>query len=231
MAAAKATVGPAKMSSEEAAPEGGGLGFERLVFFSDAVFAIAITVLVLDLRPTEVVAGGVVNWPLLVSKLAGFGLSFYVIGRYWRAHHALFETVRTYDSALISVNLAFLACIAFVPFPTGIVIDAPATRGPVLLYVGSLLSLSLAMTALVLSARRPRLLKPGETSGGTVAAVLGAAGSALVFLVACGLCLADPRLALWSLLLLVPAGLVASRLGAAAEARATAAVRDDHVRS
>ena len=77
------------MSSEEEAPAGGGLGFERLVFFSDAVFAIAITVLVLDLRPTEVVArGGAVNWPLLVTKLAGFGLSFYVIGRYWRAHHA-----------------------------------------------------------------------------------------------------------------------------------------------
>src|ERR1700723_51476 len=95
--------------------EGRKLGFERFIFFSDAVFAIAITLLVLDLKVPNADAFALAP---LIPKLLGFGISFYVIGRYWLAHHQLFEAVEGYDGLLLGANLWFLASIAFLPFPT-----------------------------------------------------------------------------------------------------------------
>jgi hypothetical protein len=110
------------------------LGFERFIFFSDAVFAIAITLLVLDLKPPHGRAGEF-DLTTQIPNLIGFGLSFYVVGRYWLAHHALFETVRAYDRRLLVVNLVFLASIAFLPFPTSVVAQEKAETGPVVLYM------------------------------------------------------------------------------------------------
>lgn len=210
------------MSGQDRA-HGRTLGFERLLFFSDAVFAIAITLLVLDLRPADTVQGGVIHWAALAPKLVGFGLSFYVIGQYWIAHHGLFEGVSGYDPRLLAANLWFLAAVAFVPFPTSVVIDSPPGHGPVALYAGSLALAGLAMVALALIARRPALLRPGETRGGTARAVAAAAGAPAVFLVAFGLAWINGRAALWSLLLLIPVGAVTPRLGAALERRLDAA--------
>lgn len=200
-----------------------GLGFERLVFFSDAVFAIAITVLVLNLKPADAVAGGVMLWKPLQSKLFGFGLSFYVIGRYWMAHHQLFETIRRYDTRLMVVNLVFLAAIVFVPFATSVAVDSPPTRGPMIFYFGSLLLVAVLMVALIITARRPALMKPGENLGGTVRTITNASVSPLVFLLVIAIAVANSRIASWFLLLLIPAGQVSGRLGRALEARANAA--------
>ena len=72
--------------------DGRRLGFDRLLFFSDAVFAIAITLLVLDLRVPDD-AHAPFDLTPLIPRFAAFGVSFYVIGRYWMAHHSLFEGV------------------------------------------------------------------------------------------------------------------------------------------
>jgi len=59
---------------------------ERLVFFSDAIFAIAITLLVLDLKlPPD--SHGIIKWDEIIPKLFAFALSFFVIGVYWLNHH------------------------------------------------------------------------------------------------------------------------------------------------
>jgi uncharacterized membrane protein len=101
------------------------LGLERLVFFSDAVFAIAITLLALDIRlpPGE---GRLTNQELL-SRLLGLGpaylsyaISFLVIGSFWMAHHRMFRTVTSYDGRFVFLNLFLLMSIAFVPFPTSV---------------------------------------------------------------------------------------------------------------
>jgi uncharacterized membrane protein len=201
------------MSSPATAPHAGrALGFERLVFFSDAVFAIAITLLVLDLKPP---LGREVAFDLrpMVPNLVGFGLSFYVVGRYWLSHHRLFETVRGYDARLLATNLAFLAAIVFLPFPTSVVAEAKAATGPVVFYALSVAAVGLLMIVLALIARRPALLAAGETRGGTLRIVTAMAGAPLVFLASAAVALRDARWALWLLVTLIPIGPACDRLG------------------
>jgi uncharacterized membrane protein len=194
------------------------LGFERFIFFSDAVFAIAITLLVLDLKPPHGRAGQF-DLTTQIPNLIGFGLSFYVVGRYWLAHHALFETVRAYDRRLLVVNLIFLAGIAFLPFPTSVVAQEKAETGPVILYAASVAAVGLLMMLVAWAARRPALLAPGETRGGTASILVGMAASPLVFIAAACLALHNARQALFLLVLLIPAGLIADRLGEALRRR------------
>jgi uncharacterized membrane protein len=200
--------------------EGRKLGFERLIFFSDAVFAIAITLLVLDLRVPN--ADAFALGPL-IPKFVGFGLSFYVIGQYWLSHHRLFEAVEGYDGLLLSANLWFLASIAFLPFPTSVVAEARADSAPVAFYAGSLTVVGLAMVALVLIARRPALLRPGASRGGTLHAVAAAAAAPLVFAVIAIAAALNLHHALWLFLLLVPVGWAGERLGRVLERRVDAA--------
>jgi uncharacterized membrane protein len=101
------------------------LGFERLAFFSDAVFAIAITLLVIDLRlpPLEQLSDAGLLQALLqpFPQYIGFFVSFFVIGRFWIGHHQLFGLISGSDSTLVWRNLLFLLAIAFMPFPTALV--------------------------------------------------------------------------------------------------------------
>ena len=110
-----------KPGSEE--PPRDELGLERLIFFTDAIFAIAITLLVLDLQLPESLPGGNV-WAALgsiQSDLIGFVVSFLVIGIYWVAHHRHFRYIKAYDGRLIWLNLFFLMSIVFMPFSTRVI--------------------------------------------------------------------------------------------------------------
>jgi len=94
---------------------------ERISLFSDAVFAIAITLLVIDIKWPELPEYSVVTqWDRMlgptVFSFAGFALSFYFIGRFWQVHLRLFRLVRQYDAGLISRNLLFLFFIVTFPF-------------------------------------------------------------------------------------------------------------------
>lgn len=96
---------------------------ERMIFFSDAVFAIAITLLVIEIHVPHLPRGassaqyGEALAELLPS-FAAFALSFFVIGRFWIGHHNAFAHVRRYDPKLLWPNLVFLFAIAFMPFAT-----------------------------------------------------------------------------------------------------------------
>jgi len=102
----------------------GGVGRERTVAFSDGVFAIAITLLVLTLdipqlrtesgRELERALGD--TWPDLLS----YFIAFFVIGLFWVAHHRFFDSLRGYDGRLMAANLLFLSLIALLPFPTSL---------------------------------------------------------------------------------------------------------------
>ncbi len=90
----------------------------RIVAFSDGVMAVAITLLVLniDVPPrTDDLGQALVD---LLPSLAVYLLSFALIGRYWVLHHNLFERLRGFDGVLMTLNLAFLALIALMPFST-----------------------------------------------------------------------------------------------------------------
>jgi uncharacterized membrane protein len=99
----------------------------RLEAFSDGVFAIAITLLVLEIKvPTsaEIAARGLMTaladrWPSFV----GYGISFVTIGIMWANHHALFTYIRRVDRTLMLANLVLLMGISFLPFPTAVLAE------------------------------------------------------------------------------------------------------------
>jgi Endosomal/lysosomal potassium channel TMEM175 len=98
-------------------------GLDRLVLFSDAVFAIAITLLALDLRlpepPPDLTDAGLLEQLLeLGPKYFSFVISFMSVGFYWIAHHRFFQLVVRVDAGLLLLNLLLLMGVAFIPFPT-----------------------------------------------------------------------------------------------------------------
>jgi uncharacterized membrane protein len=112
------SIQPPPPNSDERGPES---GLERIVFFSDAVMAIAITLLVIDLKVPEIPAAlAAAQLPAqleeLVPRLGSFFISFIVIGVYWNAHHRYFNYIRRYDNLLILLNMFFLLFIVLMPF-------------------------------------------------------------------------------------------------------------------
>lgn len=92
----------------------------RLEAFSDGVFAIAITLLVVAIRlpdaGADLGAALVAMWP---SYLA-YAVSFFVLGAIWINHHGMFEYIVRVDGAFLLLNLFQLMAIAFIPFPTAV---------------------------------------------------------------------------------------------------------------
>jgi uncharacterized membrane protein len=96
---------------------------ERMVFFSDAVFAIAITLLVIELHPPHLPrdAPDAAHWQALaglIPNFVGYAISFWVIGAFWMGHHRVFSLAAHYSPTILRWNMAFLWMIAFMPFAT-----------------------------------------------------------------------------------------------------------------
>ena len=124
---------------------------ERLGFFSDAVFAVALTLLVIHIPiPASYVTSDVLHDTLgdVVPQLIGFGLSFAVIGLLWVDHHTLFDHLRRRDEGLLWGNLAFLLCIAFLPYPAGVLTKHLGAPVAVLFFIGSVVVTALVWLAL-----------------------------------------------------------------------------------
>ncbi|HSQ79138.1 MAG TPA: TMEM175 family protein [Candidatus Bathyarchaeia archaeon] len=135
--------------SQEPSPFADQSGLERIALFSDAVMAIAITLLVMDLRVPEMSMGLgralVALWPNYLSYL----FSFFIIGSYWLSHHRLFRPIRRYDDRLVLLNLAFLFFVAVIPFSTRLIALYPTTRMAVLTYSLNILPLGLISYAMM----------------------------------------------------------------------------------
>jgi uncharacterized membrane protein len=96
------------------------LEFARVVNLSDAVFAIAMTLLVLGLEVPDVGSEQLTaELVAALPQLAAFVLSFALVANIWWQHHRLFSRLDTIDSATIALDLALLGAVALVPFPTG----------------------------------------------------------------------------------------------------------------
>ena len=124
------------------------LGMERIVFFSDAVFAIAITLLALEIRlpvdaaeltDPELWSSLLAIWP----KYLSFVISFLVVGSFWIGHHHRFRLIKRYDSRLLFLNLLLMMAIAFIPFATSI-ISENGNRAATIFY-----ALTVALTGLL----------------------------------------------------------------------------------
>jgi uncharacterized membrane protein len=144
----------------------GELEFERVVFFSDAVFAIAVTLLVINIR-VPVPPGGAATLGQFGHGLSGqtarilsWALSFYVAARYWVAHHTMFRYVIRFDRRLIGLNLLFLACVAFLPYATAVLGAWGDTRPGAAFYALSMAAVGLTQSATWFHATRAGLTVP-----------------------------------------------------------------------
>lgn len=129
-----------------------GTSSDRLQFFSDAVFAIAMTLLVIDI--TVPVVSSSVSGPALDRELwvalgaqwpnfLAYAISFWVIGVNWASHHRKFAVTRKFDGTVVTINLILLFFIAFVPYPTSLISEYGGSIPAVVLYAGVVSAISL----------------------------------------------------------------------------------------
>jgi uncharacterized membrane protein len=144
------------------------LGVDRLLYFTDALVAIAATLLVLPL--VDAAGTYVKDHPrgtagdFLGSEqdaLLAFVISFLVIVRLWTAHHRLFSTVTAADTTLIWLDLAWGFTIVLLPLPTELT-QLDKERGSVGFYVGTMLASSLLLLLIVLHVRRRSELREAD---------------------------------------------------------------------
>jgi uncharacterized membrane protein len=135
------------------------------MFFSDGVFAIAITLLVIELRVPELGAeadnaawlAALIN---LLPHLAAFTLSFFVIGAMWASHHAMLALLDGFDPRLIWWNLYLLLFIALLPFSTALIASGTPASVPFAFYAATLLMAAIFKARLTGVALRPALIAP-----------------------------------------------------------------------
>ena len=116
-----------------------GLDKDKIMAFSDGIFAIAITLLVLEIRLPEIPLQDIdaVFMQNLVSispAIFGFTFSFFIIASYWLSYHRIFHFIRAVDRPLIALNILFLFFIALMPFPTSLFGMYGAQRSVLIFY-------------------------------------------------------------------------------------------------
>ncbi len=135
--------------------------FARVVAFSDGVFAIAITLLVLGLQIPEHLDGQSVSAALWQQhgNLFAYALSFAVIGRLWLVHHRFFGEVTDFDSNLMSLNLIYLGFVVLIPFTSQVLGDHGDTTAGVIIYAADLSITNFLGAAMFLYAARSGLTR------------------------------------------------------------------------
>ena len=122
------------------AREGNEIEFSRIVAFSDGVFSIAITLLVLNLGIKAGLDNGEVAGALWDQRenFFTYALSFAVIGRFWLVHHRFFSQVTAFDGRLIALNLLYLGWIVLIPFSSHVLGEYGGHTAAVILYAVNL---------------------------------------------------------------------------------------------
>ena len=201
----------------------GHRGPERLEAFSDGVFAIAITLLVLEIRvpgadvladPTRLLAALGNLWP----SYFGYVISFVTIGIMWANHHNLIRLVATVSHGLMLANLLLLLSVGFIPFPTALLaatLGTPSAQIGVLVYAGSFIGLAVAFNVLWYEVRRGKGVLRPNVDQRTIAAItrsyrLGPPGFGLAFVAA----LFNPAIGMAVIVVLVALYLLPSSSGA-----------------
>jgi uncharacterized membrane protein len=215
--------GPETSDDDRPRPIDRRRGPERLEAFSDGVLAIAITLLVLEIRvpPTEdladpdtLIAALGALWP----SYLGYVISFVTIGIIWANHHNLFRLVDRVTHGLILANLLLLLTVGFLPFPTALLaatLDTPSAQIGVLIYAGTFVVVAIAFNVLWYEIRtRPGVLRP-DVDAWSVAAIsrsyrLGPPGYLVAFVGA----LINPALGMGVIIVLTILYLLPSSSGA-----------------
>ena len=146
-----------------------GMAKGRIEALTDGIMAVAMTILVLDLKfdGTEAIGADdhLVRHLLEIERtFTVYLVSFVVLGMYWIAHHLQFHYVRRVDRGLMWINLAFMLLVTVVPFTTSVMIDYENLMVPVVMYGANQLLLSAMLLANInYIGRRPALCEPALT--------------------------------------------------------------------
>lgn len=196
------------------------LGLERIVFFSDAVMAIAITLLAIDIRVPDIPS------PAAASELAprlgelspqimSFVISFVVIAIYWMAHHRYFAMIRAYDNTLVMINLLFLFFIAGMPFIASLLGRYAFLPLGVIPYALGVSAIGLSLGALwAYASHSHRLVDDGLEARQIRLLTIRPLGPTIVFIVSIPIALVNPMLATLTWLLAPLMVLMINRLAA-----------------
>lgn len=190
--------------------------FGRVLAFSDGIFAIAMTLLVIgitvpSLADVESVGELADRLNDRSEEIVSFFISFAVIGRYWVAHHDMVALLAGFDRTLIATNLVYLALIAFLPFPTALLGDYFQNPLSVSIYAVTIALVSALEVVLFRHAYRNQLLREGMPADvyrwGTAQAV----APVVFFLVSVPIAFASSIAAVACWFLNVPFGILSNR--------------------
>jgi TMEM175 potassium channel family protein len=145
----------------------------RLVTFSDGVFAISITLLILEIKPPSdyghLLHGLAVLWPSYIA----YALTFLFIGQVWVNHHVMFDHIRAADRLVLFLNTLLLMIVAFLPFATSVLAGAlrsgDGQRTAVVFYGIAFAITALTFNAVWQYACRRRLLSEALDPAGAMA--------------------------------------------------------------
>lgn len=217
---------PAEKSSTRIARFfGSGENTERTIFFSDAVMAIAMTLLVLEITlpdsahvtPEELPGAILAD----ATAFSAYALSFALIGINWITHHRKFTVIVRYDTRLQWINLGFLFFIAMLPLPTRILSDYGPVTIAVVLYAAVVALPSLFQFWLWAHARRAHLFSEAVDDEMYRYARRNMLAVPIVFAFSIGVCLLiGPDIAMYSWFLMIPVMILVGRYLPAAERRA-----------
>jgi uncharacterized membrane protein len=192
-------------------------GTGRMEAFSDGVFAIAITLLVLELSVPETAfedlwSGIAHQWPSYLAYVT----SFITIGGIWAAHHGIFRRLRYANQRLMILNLLLLMATSFLPFPTKLMAEAihdeGAARTAVVFYGGTLLVISLLLSALWGSATLDRhVLRPEVSDDEIKTIALATTPSVGLYAAIIALAFFAPRAAIFGYLVIAIVALLRMR--------------------
>jgi uncharacterized membrane protein len=145
----------------------------RLVTFSDAVFAITITLLVLEIKPPTEYANLLHGLAALWPSYLAYTLTFLFIGQVWANHHVMFDHIRLADRFMLLLNTLLLMVVAFLPFATSVLAGALRTghgqRTAVVFYGLAFAATALTFNAVWQHGSRHRLLSEVLDSAGATA--------------------------------------------------------------
>jgi len=191
--------------------ESAGLDAGRVFALSDGVFAIASTLLALDLRvPDGLDAAALVSALADLSPaLRGYAISYLVIGLLWLGHHSVFRLFRRVTRSVAALNILLLGFVALLPFPSSVLTRYGDQPVAVMLYaadVGAVLVLQLAMLGV---GWRHHDLDPRTPA---LEVFLPSAATAAVFAASLPIALLSPAAAMYFWLLLIPVHFVINRI-------------------
>jgi uncharacterized membrane protein len=189
----------------------------RTEAFSDGVFAIAITLLVLDIGVPasefdDLWSAIFHEWPAYL----GYATSFLTIGGIWLAHHGVFRRLRHANNRVMRINLLLLMAVSFLPYPTRLVAEAirdeSAERAAAIFYGACLLAIALLFSALWAAVARDRqLLKPDVTDDEVKALLLATSPNIGFYAGVIALAIVAPVVAAFGYLLIAVVGVMRVR--------------------